>query len=282
MKIKKFSAHPLEQDASDLYHDDGKEYYEVTLTPEDGPYLLPYMARRKDGSPTGVPFEAFDMWNPMLGFGGRQFFYPDASRIFEDINRSISGRSADGEANILERRGARFDFVRVLPPGGFTKKGERAGVDYFPYRPEPIAKIVRAQDLARAANKVQASLGSGKYKGGIWLDGSPQLEESLYWLSLLIDTTLPLAGVAAQRPHGELSNDGDRNIVDAVDYVLSGAGEGLRSRGIQDQVIFASREFKKADARPGNYKATGGHGGILGSVKEGVTVWYKPNYKHTH
>jgi L-asparaginase len=125
-------------------------------------------------------------------------------------------------------------------------------------------------------------MASGKYKGGIWLDGSPQLEESLYWLSLLIDTTLPLAGVAAQRPHGELSNDGDRNIVDAVDYVLSGTGEGLGAVGIQDQVIFASREFKKADARPGNYKATGGHGGILGSVKEGITVWYKPNYKHTH
>ena len=282
VKIKKFSAHPLENDASDLYHDDGKDYYEVTLNPEDGLYLLPYMARRKDGSQHGTPFEASDMWNPMLGFGGRQFFYPDAARIFEDIDRSISGRSTDGEGNILDSRGVHFDFVRVLPPGGYTKKGEKAGIDYFPYRPEPIAKIVRAQDLARAANLVQASLSSGKYRGGIWLDGSPQLEESLYWLSLLIDTTLPIAGVAAQRPHGELSNDGDRNIVDAVDYVLSGLGNGLGAVGVQDQVVYASRELKKADARPGNYKATGGHGGVLGSIKEGVTIWYTPHYKHTH
>ncbi|MDA4111531.1 MAG: asparaginase domain-containing protein [Thaumarchaeota archaeon] len=282
VKIRKFTAHPLEKDASEVYHDDGKEYYEVTLAPEDGPYLLPYMARRKDGSKSGVPFEASDMWNPILGFGGRQFFYPDASRIFEDIDRTISGRSADGEGSTLDRKGVQFDFVRVLPPGGYTKKGEIAGVDYFPYRPEPIAKIIRAQDLARAANLVQSSLGSGKYRGGIWLDGSPQLEESMYWLSLLVDTNLPIAGIAAQRPHGELSNDGDRNILDAVDYVLSGAGDGLGAVGIQDQVIFASREFKKADARPGNYKVTGGHGGILGSVKDGVTIWYKPNYKHTH
>jgi L-asparaginase len=281
VKIKKFSAHPLEKDSSEVYHDDGKDYYEVTLTPEDGPYLLPYMARRKDGSESGAPFEASDLWNPMLGFGGRQFFYPDASRIFEDIDRTILGRSADGEGSTLDRKGAQFDFLRVLPPGGYTKKGEIAGVDYFPYRPEPIAKIVRAQDLARAANLVQSSLGSGKYKGGIWLDGSPQLEESIYWLSLLIDTDLPIAGIASQRLHGEISNDGDRNIVDAVDYVLSGVGNGLGAVGIQDQVIFAAREFRKSDARPGNYKATGGHGGILGSVKAGVTLWYKPNYKHT-
>ncbi len=51
--------------------------------------------------------------------------------------------------------------------------------------------------------------------------------------------------------------------------------------GVQDERIYAAREFKKADDRPGNYKATGGHGGILGSVGPPVTVWYRPNYKHT-
>ena len=280
VKIKKFSAHPLEQDAASVYADDRKDYYEVELSPDDGPYLLPYMARRSDGTKNGTPFEAVDMWNPLLGFGGRQFFYPDASRIFDDINRTISGRDANGEANVLDRL-ADYEFIRVLPPGGFTARGEILGVHYFPYRPEPIAKIIRAGDLATAANIVQRSISTKEFEGGIWLDGSPQLEESLYWLSLMIDTELPLVGVAAQRPHGELANDGDRNIVDAVEYVVSGKGKGLGGVGVQDQVIYAAREFKKADARPGNYKATGGHGGILGSVKAGITIWYRPNYKHT-
>ncbi|HZW55413.1 MAG TPA: asparaginase domain-containing protein [Nitrososphaerales archaeon] len=282
VKIKKFSAHPLEADSKEVYHEDGRDYYEVTLSPEDGPYLLPYMARRKvQGSKDGVPFEASDMWNPSLGFGGRQFFYPDASRIFDEIDRSTSGRGPDGEGSVLDKR-ADFDFVRVLPPGGFRSRGEIAGVHYFPYRPEPIAKIIRAGDLATAANIVQESLKKNDYCGGIWLDGSPQLEESLYWLNLLIDTKLPIVGVAAQRPHGEVSSDGDRNIIDAVDYIISGKGEDLGAVGVADQVIFASREFKKADARPGNYKATGGHGGILGSIKDGVSIWYRPAYKHTH
>ncbi len=281
VKIKKFSAHPLEEDSSGVYHDDGKDYYEVTLFPEDGPYLLPYLARRANQTKDGTPFEAEDMWNPKLGFGGRQFFYPDASRIFDEIDRTISGRNHDGEGSILDRK-ADYDFIRVLPPAGYTKKGEVSGLDYFPYRPEPIAKMARAKDLARVANIVQKSYSTGKYSGGLWFDGSPTLEESLYCLNLLIDTDLPIAGVASQRTHGELSSDGDRNIVDAIDYVKSGDWKGLGAVGIQDQVIFAAREFKKSDARPGNYKATGGHGGKLGSIKDGtVTIWYKPNYRHT-
>jgi L-asparaginase/Glu-tRNA(Gln) amidotransferase subunit D len=280
VRIKKFSAHPLEEDARAVYQDDGDDFSEVELRPEDGPYLLPYLGRRADGSPDGAPFEDQDFLDATMAYGGRQTFYPDASQIFEDIDRTIGGRDEHGEGNTLERM-ADFDFIRVLPSGGYVDKGERSGVDYFPYRPFPVSKRPRYRDLARAANQVQAAMSSGKYLGGIWLEGSPVIEESLYWLSLLIDTDLPIAGNAAQRTHGQLSNDGDRNIIDAVGYVLSGRGHGLGAVGVQDEQIFAAREFKKADDRPGNYKATGGHGGILGSVGPPVTVWYLPAYKHT-
>jgi L-asparaginase len=280
VRIKKFSAHPLEEDAKVVYHNDGKDYYEVELRPEDGHYLLPYMARRTDGSPQGAPFEEADLLNPALSFGGRQFFYPDASRIFEDIDRTISGRDEDGSGNMLEQR-ADYDFIRVTPAGGYTAQGERLGEDFFPYKPFPLAKQPPAALLAKTANAVQAALATGSYAGCIWLEGSPTVEETSYWLSLLVDTDLPMAFIAAQRPHGQLSNDGDRNIVDAVDYVLSGQGVGAGAVGVQDEQIFAAREFKKADDRPGNYKATGGHGGILGSVGPPVTLWYRPSYKHT-
>lgn len=276
IKIKKFSAHPLEEDAKAAYYDDGKDYYEVELRPEDGPYLLPYMARRTDDT----PFEEADLLNAVLDFGGRQFFYPDASRIITDIDRTIPGRDESGEASILDRQ-ADFDFVRVLPPAGYTQHGEVSGEDYFPYKPTPIFKRPRYRDMATVINIVQATLVSGKYAGGIWLEGSPTVEETTYWLSLLIDTDLPLAGIASQRTHGQLANDGDRNIVDAVSYLLSGVGEGLGAVGVMDERIYAAREFKKADDRPGNYKATGGHGGILGNVGPPVTVWYRPAYKHT-
>ena len=280
VRIRKYSAHPLEEDAKHLYHDDGKEYYEVELRPEDGPYLFPYMGRRADSSANGVPFEDGDLESAALKYGGRQFFYPDASRIFTDIDRTIAGRDDHGEGSILDRL-ADYDFIRALPPGGYTQKGEVLGVDYFPYKPWSIGKTPRLEDAARIANAVQSAMDTGNYAGGIWLQGSPTVEETIYWLSLLIDTEQPLVGISSQRPHGQLANDGDRNIVDAVEFILSGLGSGLGGVGIVDQQIFASREFKKGDARPGGYKATGGHGGVLGTIGPPITVWYKPAYKQT-
>ena len=279
VRIKKFSAHPMEEDAKDVYFDDGKGYYEVELHPEDGAFLLPYMARRKDGSGAGVPFEAGDMTNAAIEYGGRQTFYPDASRVFADIDRGIAGRDEHGEGNLLDRR-ADFEFIRALPPAGYTGQGEKAGVDYFPYQPWPISRRPRYSDLARVTNTVQRTLAQGGLAGAIWLEGSPTVEETSYWLNLLIDTQLPIATCASQRTHGQLANDGDRNIVDAVEVILSGETAGMGVVGVQDERIYAAREFKKADDRPGNYKATGGHGGILGTAGPPVTVWYRPTYKH--
>ena len=278
VRVKRFSAHPLEEDAAAVYHDPRRPYDEIELRPEDGPYPLPYVDRRADGSPEGVPFEDADLEDPAIGYGGRQFYYPDASRLFGEIDRTIGGRDADGGGSPLDRR-ADYDFVRALPAGGYTARGERSGLDYFPYKPFPIAHRPRYRDLATATNVVRSTLATGAYAGGIWLEASPTIEESLYWFSLVLEADLPLVGTASQRPHGQLSNDGDRNIVDAVDYILADERNG--AVGIQDERIFAAREFKKADDRPGNYKATGGHGGILGSVGPPVTVWYRPAYRHT-
>ena len=50
---------------------------------------------------------------------------------------------------------------------------------------------------------------------------------------------------------------------------------------LQDQQIFAAREVEKEDARPGGYRATGGHGGILGTIGPPVTIWFQPTNLHT-
>ncbi|MBI68371.1 MAG: hypothetical protein CL777_06475 [Chloroflexi bacterium] len=278
VRIRKYSAHPLEQDAEEVYHDNGENFFEVLLTPEDGAYLLPYVARRDDGSDTGTPFEESDLRNPDINYGGRQTFFPDASKVFEDIDRGISGRDSKGTVGVLNSI-ADYKFIRALPPAGYTKNGEQAGVDFFPYSPRPIGKFLTSASLAKATNIVQSAINSGEFDGFIWLEGSPHLEETLYWFSLLIDTALPFVGVSSQRPHGELSNDGDRNIVDAARYIASQPLTGMGAVGIVDEQIFAARSFKKGDARPGGYRSTGGHGGVLGSANNEVKIWYKPVYK---
>src|SRR6059058_1022947 len=126
--------------------------------------------------------------------------------------------------------------------------------------------------------------------GAVWTQGSPRIEEAMYWLNLLVDTTLPICGNAAQRPHGQVSNDGDKNIVDSVEYIVSRvwADEAGRNRAgvvlVQDQQVFAARDVQKADARPGGYVTTGGHGGILGAAGwEGpALLTYVPATRHTY
>lgn len=314
--IEQWSAHPLERDASELYappdgyldasgvfHRERQSpqdvpVYEVTLRPEDGLYALPYMARQANGQ----AWEG-DGVEPMVPAERcRQPFYPDASRLFEEIDRM--GVSDDGVSSQLSAR-ATFDFYRAVPSGGYSKglpasertdvgqgdiAPERLGQDFFPYRPAHLRWEPPMGQLARLTNVVQQALASGQYTGAIWLEGSPYVEETTYWLNLLIDTTVPIVGNASQRAHGAVGNDGDRNIIDAVDYIRSRIwtdANGADSIGvvvIQDEQVFTSRDVQKADARPGGYVATGGHGGIIGTMAYPgpPALTFRTVKQHTH
>src|SRR5207253_4219340 len=314
--VEQFSAHPLERDAAELYgppdgyldsngtfrkerRDAGdKPVYEITLRPEDGVYPLPYMARQADGQ----PWEE-DCTQPMAPEQqARQPFYPDGSLLFEEIDRL--GGGVKGIGNLISGR-ADIDFYRVVPSSGYTKglaaklrtdvgdgdiAAEVRGRDFFPYRPYHLGPAPPRPALARIANAVQRVLASGKYAGAIWTQGSPRIEEAVYWLNLLVDTTLPICGNASQRPHGMISNDGDKNLADSTEFIVSRvwADESGNNRVgvvlIQDQRIFSARDVQKADARPGGYTVTGGHGGIVGAVgHEGPpTLTYIPARRHTY
>ena len=205
--IEQFSAHPLERDVAQLYGPpDGyvdahgtfhasrqsladKPVYRATLSSEDGLYLLPYMAMQRDGS----PWEGLCASAHAPAEQCRQSFYPDASRLFEEIDRDIGGRSARGTANLLHSL-ADFDFYRALPSAGYTQgldeqhrtdvgRGavarEVLGEDYFPYgrfRADP-----RLEDLARVSNVVQTVLDGDDYAGAIWLESSYTVAETAYW-----------------------------------------------------------------------------------------------------
>jgi hypothetical protein len=312
--VEQFSAHPLESDVAELYGPpdgyigaDGvfrkerqspgdKAVYEIELRPEDGLYPLPYMARQADGA--AWEEECTAPGAPT----GRQGFFPDGSRSFEEIDRTSI--SADGLASIVSSM-ATVDFYRPVPPGGFTKglpadlrrdKGdgdippEVRGTHFFGYKPYHLASSAPRSLLAKAINDMQAVTASGDYDGVIWTQGSPQVEESAYWFNLLIDTTNPICGNAAQRPQGQMSADGPANIVDSIRFIKSRlwADEQGRNRCgvvvVQEQQLFAAREVAKVDARPGGYVATGGHGGIIGNVSHTgrIALTYLPVFKHTY
>lgn len=312
--IEAYSAHPLEADARSLYRPpdgyldaDGayvelggapappgvNGVYRVQLDPSDGLLMLPYVAR----TVLGEPWRDAGLSPAAEEADCRQTFYPDASRLYEEIDRF--GLENDGRNRLLSRA-ATYAFIRALPSGGYRSEAgaraagleepERRGEHYFGYFPRHLHAEPGTQALLRATNVVQRSLASGDFLGAQWLEGSPTTEETLYWLNLLIDTKVPLVGHSAQRAHGTLSADGDRNIVDGVRYITSRVwadADGHDSVGavmIVDEVIYAAREVAKTDARPGNYVATGGHGGVVGSTGAASgrpVLTYKPARRHT-
>jgi len=313
--VEQFSAHPLEADAAELYGPpDGyidnagcvhkerqsandRPVYEIELRPEDGLYPLPYMARQADGAAWEEECAFPDAPEPKA----RQGFFPDGSRSFEEIDRLQVGEHGIG--NLISGK-AEIDFYRILPPSGYTKglaadrrtdtgsgdiPPERRGIDFFPYKPPHLAASAPRPALAQATNALQQILAGASYDGAIWTEGSPRIEETIYWFNLLIDATVPICGNAAQRPHGMISNDGPKNIVDSIEYIASRVwqdDEGRNKAGavlIQEQRVFAARAVQKADARPGGYVATGGHGGILGAAGHDgpPLLHYLPTARHT-
>lgn len=310
--VEQFSAHALEQDSAELYAPpDGyldpatREFslerrseadtpvYEVVLRPEDGLYPLPYMARRADGG--AWEGDAVDPERPQDGH--RQPFYPDASRLFEEIDRFEIG--PDGHVNQLSSL-ATFDFFRPAPSGGYTKgltadrrtdageddvPPEVLGRDFFPYRPVSLRREPPVTALARATNTVQRVLASGEYAGALWIEGSPYVEETSYWLNLLIDTPTPFVTTA-----GQIGSFGAANVIDAVRYLTSGIStdeEGRDRLGvvcIEEEQVFTAREVQKSDDRPGGYVATGGHGGVVASMgRPGPpSLTFLPARRHTH
>ena len=302
--IEMFTAHPLERHVAELYAPpDGyvnakgefskekknpgdKPVYAVTLRPEDGLYALPYMGRQASGQAwestatrPGAPFSE-----------SRQTFVPDPSRIFEEIERN------GGKIYKL----ADYDFYRGVPAGGYPKglpaaertdvgdgdiPPEKLGVDFFSYGPYPASQT--RPKLAQSANRIQQALASGQYAGALWLEGSPNIETSAYWLSLLVDTTLPITLNSAHRNRGAISADGDGNILNSIEFIVSKIWAGQDGKNmlgavmVQDEIIYSAREVVKGDAHPGGYVATGGYGGIFGSMTSGGYLTNVPTRKHT-
>ncbi|HYD83411.1 MAG TPA: asparaginase domain-containing protein, partial [Opitutus sp.] len=300
--IEAYSAHPLEKDSSQLYappdgyldsagnfHPEKQSpgdvpVFEVVLKPEDGLYPLPYMARRADGS----------AWGHEVGEGPefRQTFFPDASRLFDEIERWHGSQNA----NLRSR--ADFSFFRAVPSGGYRKglpasartdaeagdiSPEKSGVDFFPY--DNVNHNPPRSSLVRITNLVQSVLADTSYRGAIWLEGSPRAEDTIYWLNLTIGAEAMIVATVAQRPNLIAGSDGAANILDAVDFILSRTWREADGRNrvgavmIQDQQIFAAREVVKSAARPGGFKATGGHGGIIGSTI-GPVLTFVPERRH--
>lgn len=118
--------------------------------------------------------------------------------------------------------------------------------------------------------------------GVVITHGSNTLEETAYFLHLTLDTDVPVVLTAAQRNHGTIGNDGDRNLLDAVAVAGSQEARGRGVLVVANDTIHGARDVVKGiSSRPDAWLSP--NTGPLGFTdKRGRLKFYgRPERRHT-
>lgn len=120
-----------------------------------------------------------------------------------------------------------------------------------------------------------------KIDGVVVTHGTFTAEETAFFLQLTIRSDKPVAIACAQRRHGMVGNDGDRNLIDAVRVAASSQACGKGVFLVMAEEIHSARDVIKSNQRPGGFISPGA--GPLGHVEiDQVTFDRSPTRRHTH
>ena len=129
--------------------------------------------------------------------------------------------------------------------------------------------------LLKLAQRVNGLLASKEVDGVVITHGTNTLEESAYFLNLVVKSNKPVVMVGAMRPGSSMSADGPMNLFRAV---ITAGSQEAHGRGVMivmnDQII-AARDLQKTDTMTvDTFKAP--LFGYLGFVVDNKTHFYKP------
>lgn len=133
----------------------------------------------------------------------------------------------------------------------------------------------------KLAKRVNELLRSGKADAVVITHGTDTMEETAYFLNLVIKSDKPVVLVGSMRPATGLSGDGAMNLYNAVAVATN---DGARDKGVMivmNDVVFTAREATKGHTT--NPAAFHGRlSGILGQVISGSVIWSaEPVRTHT-
>jgi L-asparaginase len=197
--------------------------------------------------------------------------------------------------------------VTVLATGG-TIAGSQAPRARRGYRPgtfsiesliaaapgiESLARLdaaqvasIGSQDMGEAvwralARRAQGALDEPDVAGVVITHGTDTMEETAYFLNLVLRSAKPVVLVGAMRPATAMSADGPMNLYNAV---ATAAHPDAVGRGVlvvaNDEVHFAREVAKTNTTQIGTFKST--HRGLAGLVSSGRLHFYgMPVRRHT-
>ena len=133
----------------------------------------------------------------------------------------------------------------------------------------------------KLANRVNELLTSGKADGVVITHGTDTMEETAYFLNLVVKSDKPIVMVGAMRNSGSLSADGSLNIFNAVNVAMSKEAAGKGVVVVMNDEIHAAREVTKTNTTAvDTFKSP--NSGKIGTVFYGNVKFYmNPVRKHT-
>jgi L-asparaginase len=145
---------------------------------------------------------------------------------------------------------------------------------------------IGSQDMADAvwlalAKRTQAALDDPAVSGVVVTHGTDTMEETAYFLNLVVRSPKPVVMVGAMRPATAMSADGPMNLYNAV---ATAAHPEAGGRGVlvvaNDEIHFAREVAKTNTTQIGTFKST--HRGLAGLVSSGRIHFYgTPTRRHT-
>lgn len=131
------------------------------------------------------------------------------------------------------------------------------------------------------AARVQALLDAGGCDGVVVTHGTDTLEETAYYLHLVLKTDKPVVLVGAMRPATALSPDGPLNLLDAVTVAAHPQAAGRGVLVVLNHQVLGARDAAKTNAnRPDAFASP--NAGAMGWVQDGRVAWMGwPGHGHT-
>jgi L-asparaginase len=135
--------------------------------------------------------------------------------------------------------------------------------------------------LRELATQAQAALAKPSVSGVVVTHGTDTMEETAYFLNLVIRSEKPIVLVGAMRPATAMSADGPMNLYNAV---ATAGHPDARGRGVlvvaNDEIHFAREVAKTNTTQIGTFQST--HRGLAGLVSSGRVHFYgRPLRRHT-
>ncbi|WP_276318508.1 type II asparaginase [Helicobacter pylori] len=133
----------------------------------------------------------------------------------------------------------------------------------------------------KLAKRVQKLLNDSRIQGVVITHGTDTLEESAYFLNLVLHSTKPVVLVGAMRNATSLSADGALNLYNALSVAIDEKSANKGVLVVIDDTIFSAREAVKTHTtHTSTFKAL--NSGAIGSVYYGKVRYYmQPLRKHT-